>query len=54
MIMAVMVLRGRHRAEDEEPDDDSPEDTAEAVAAVEEVTAKETVGAGHSKWSFKG
>ena len=52
--VAVMVLRGRHRAEDEEPDDDSPEDTAEAVAAVEEVTAKEPVGAGHSKWSFKG
>lgn len=44
------VLRGRHRAE--EPDE--PDDKPSSDEAVEEVGDKEPVGAGSSKWAFKG
>jgi hypothetical protein len=43
------VLRGRHRAEDDEPEDEQPEAAAEQPE--QEQTAKEPVTAG--KWSLK-
>ena len=48
---AVTMLRNRHRAEDDEPDDED-ETGAEPVAAAE--AEREPVAAGDSKWSFKG
>jgi hypothetical protein len=46
---AFYVLRGRHRAEDDEPEDEQPEAAAEQPE--QEQTAKEPVTAG--KWSLK-
>lgn len=48
-----MVLRGRHRAEeDDEPEDDEP--AAWVAGTDEDGTGGDPVGAGASKWSFKG
>jgi len=48
---AVMVLRSRHRAEDDEPD----EEEITAVEPGDEPTAeKEPVSAGSGKWAYKG
>ena len=49
----VMMLRSRHRAEeDDEPEDEDANTPAEKPSA--EGDAKEPVAAGSSKWSFKG
>jgi len=49
----VMMLRGRHRAEeDDEPDDEDAKTPAKAPSASAEADEKEPVAAG--KWSFKG
>jgi hypothetical protein len=46
---AFVYLRGRHRAEDEEPEEDEADGDHEP-----EATTKEPVAAGTGKWSFKG
>jgi uncharacterized protein DUF1775 len=51
---AVTMLRNRHRAEDDEPDDEDETGTEPAASADAATDEREPVAAGPSKWSFKG
>ncbi len=51
---AVMMLRGRHRAEEEEPDEEEADETPAEPVADLAAEDKEPVAAGSSKWAYKG